>query len=78
MRPSERVSPNPWLNLLAEATSGALLVGIAVGVVLLYGATHLAKRPRLGGEVVGFEGDPSFPVRVRSPGDDRHRTEEIR
>jgi membrane protease YdiL (CAAX protease family) len=68
--------PDPWLNLLAEVTSGAVLVGLAVGVVVLYGAAHLARHPRLGAETVGYDVDGSSPARVRGYGDDRRRTDE--
>ncbi|MFC4357961.1 CPBP family intramembrane glutamic endopeptidase [Halobium salinum] len=56
--------PDPWLTFLAEVTSGAVLLAFALGVVLVYGSTHLSKRARRGPEVL--EGDADWAATSRS------------
>lgn len=47
--------PDPWLNLVAEATTGAVLVGIAVGIVFFHGPAHLSNRGSPDAEVAGLD-----------------------
>jgi membrane protease YdiL (CAAX protease family) len=59
--------PDPWLTLLAEASSAAVLVAIAVGVVLVYGAARLSRGPAPGPEDVGLGTDDGAKPEPREP-----------
>ncbi|MFB6184016.1 MAG: CPBP family intramembrane glutamic endopeptidase [Haloarculaceae archaeon] len=48
--------PDPWLNLLAEGTTAAVLVAVAVAVVAAYGSDRLSNREPPGTEAVGMDG----------------------
>ncbi|UTF52491.1 CPBP family intramembrane glutamic endopeptidase [Natronosalvus rutilus] len=62
--------PDPWLNLLAEATTGVVLVAIAVGLVLVWGSSHLSPRRRPGLEAVSLAGSRESRARTH---DDANR-----
>lgn len=46
--------PDPWLNFLAELTGAIPLVGLALLLVIVYGADRLANREVPGPEIVGL------------------------
>lgn len=46
--------PDPWLNFLAEATGAIPLIGIAIVLVVVYGADRLSNREVPGPDHVGL------------------------
>ncbi|MFB6129658.1 MAG: CPBP family intramembrane glutamic endopeptidase [Salinigranum sp.] len=48
--------PDPWLTLLAEGTTGVVLVGLAAAIVLAYGAARLSKGRVPGTAAAGLAG----------------------
>ncbi|WP_136718564.1 CPBP family intramembrane glutamic endopeptidase [Halorientalis salina] len=47
--------PDPWLNLLAEGTAAVVLVGLAIALVVVYGADRLANQEVPGPAVLKLE-----------------------
>ncbi len=71
--------PDPWLNLLAEGTTGVVLVGIAVGIVLVYGGADLSNSRRPGTERIGLKPSSDSSDTARSYGEDsRHEAGDSR
>jgi hypothetical protein len=54
--------PDPWLNFLAEVSSAVVLVGIAVAVVLVFGAGRLSNHDVPDTSVLGLDDDDSASI----------------